>query len=98
TLANSLATTFPNLFGKNAPAFNVNSTTGTNLTGRKNSEVAQYFLSLFNAPGAKTYAQVLATDLAVFTTNTSLNTGNVVYNGTNSRALALKYGFILSST
>src|SRR6185295_9805880 len=29
TLANWLATNFPNLFGKNAPGFNVNSTTGT---------------------------------------------------------------------
>ena len=34
TLANWLATTFPNLFGRNAPAWNVSSTIGTNLTGR----------------------------------------------------------------
>ena len=36
TLANLLATNMPNLFGKNAPAFNVNATTGTNLTNRSN--------------------------------------------------------------
>src|SRR5207253_8900801 len=92
TLANFLATTFPNLFGKNASAWNVNSTIGTNLTGQSNSNVAAYFVSLFNAGGQKPYAQVLATAFAVFTTTNSLNTG------TTSRALATQYGFTLSNT
>src|SRR5262249_30372563 len=90
TLANWLATTFPNLFGKNAPAFNVNSTIGTNLTGRSNTDVANYFLSLFNVTGQKSYAQVLATAFAVFTTTSSLNTGKLPsgYSGLDSRTLA----------
>src|SRR5205823_13942800 len=98
TLANWLATSFPNLFGSKAPAFNVASTIGTNLTNRSNSDVAAYFVSLFNVGGQKSYAQVLATAFAVFTTTNSLNTGNVTYSGTTSRALATKYGFTLSNT
>jgi hypothetical protein len=72
TLANWLAATCPDLFGINAPAFNVNSTIGTNLTGRSNSDVAAYFLSLFRVHGQKTYAQVLATALNVYATTLSL--------------------------
>jgi len=97
TLANWLAAAMPHLFGKNAPGFNVNSTIGTNLTGRSNTDVANYFLTLFNVSGQKSYAQVLATSFAVFTTTNSLNTGNVIVNGTNGRALATKYGFSLSN-
>jgi hypothetical protein len=92
SLANWLATTFPSLFGKNAPAFNVSSTIGTNLTGRSNSDVAAYFMSLFGVSGQKSYAQVLATAFAVFTTTNSLNTG------ASGRSLAAKYGFTLSNT
>jgi uncharacterized repeat protein (TIGR01451 family) len=92
TLANWLATTYPNLFGKSAPAFNVSSTIGTNLTNQPNSAVASYFLSLFGAGGQKSYAQVLATAFAVFTTTNSLDTG------ASSRGLAAKYGFVLSNT
>jgi hypothetical protein len=92
TLANWLATTMPNLFGAKAPAFNVNSTIGTNLTNRSDSDVASYFLSLFGVSGQKSYAQVLATAFAVFTTTNSLDTG------TSSRGLAAKYGFTLSNT
>jgi len=92
TLANWLATNAPNLFGKNAPAFNVNATTGTNLTGRSNADVANYFLSIFGVTGNKAYAQVLATAFAVFTTTNSLDTG------ATSRALATKFGFTLSNT
>ncbi|MDB5305358.1 MAG: Cadherin proteinputative collagen-binding protein, partial [Phycisphaerales bacterium] len=92
SLANWLATTMPNLFGKNAPAFNVASTTGTNLTNRSNTDVAAYFLSLFGVSGQKSYAQVLSTAFAVFTTTNSLDAGSA------SRALALKYGFILSNS
>ena len=51
-----------------------------------------YFLSLFGVIGQKSYAQVLATAFAVFTTTNSLNTG------TTSRSLATKYGFTLSNT
>lgn len=70
----------------------MNSTTGTNLTGRLNTDVANYFLSLFNVSGQKSYAQVLATALAVYTTTNSLNTG------ATARSLATKYGFTLSNT
>ena len=49
-LANTLATNLPNLFGKNAPAFNVNSTIGTNLTNRSNTDVANYFLAWGEVP------------------------------------------------
>jgi hypothetical protein len=91
TLANWLATTYPNLFGKYAPAFNVSATTGTNLTGRSNTDVANYFLNLFGVTGQKVYAQVLATAFAAFTTNSSLDTG------TTSRSLAAKFGFKLTS-
>jgi hypothetical protein len=92
TLANWLATSYPNLFGKNAPAFNVNSTTGTNLTNRSDADVAAYFMSVFGVSGQKSYAQVLATAFAVFTTTNSDNTGST------SRNLAIKYGFSLSNT
>jgi hypothetical protein len=84
TLANWLATTFPNLYGVNAGSNN-------NLTNKTNAQVAQYYLTLFNVTGQKVYAQVLATALAVFTTNTTLNTG------ANSQSLAQGYGFILNS-
>jgi hypothetical protein len=92
TLANWLATNLPNLFGKNAPAWNVNSTIGTNLTNQSDQNVASYFVTLFNAGGMKPYAQVLATAFAVFTTTNSLDTG------TTSRNLATGYGFTLSNT
>src|SRR5438093_12318569 len=88
----------PNLFGSKAPGWNVNSTIGTNLTNRSNADVAAYFTSLFNVTGQKAYAQVLASAFAVFTTNNALNTGNVTYSGTTSRALADKYGFTRSNT
>ena len=91
SLANFLAASFPNLSVAKAPAFKVNSTIGTNLTNRSNSDVASYFLSLFGVSGQKTYAQVLATALAEFTTTNSLDTGSA------SRALAIKYGFVLST-
>src|SRR5205085_5855389 len=91
-LANWLATTFPNLFGKHAPALTSTSVTGANLTGKTDAQVAAYFLSLFGVSGQKAYAQVLATAFAVFTTTNSLDTG------TTSRALATKYGFTLSNT
>jgi hypothetical protein len=92
SLANTLAVNLPNLFGAKAPAFNVNSTIGTNLTNRSDSDVAAYFLSLFGVSGQKAYAQVLASALATFTTTNSTNTG------ATSRALAIKYGFALSNT
>jgi hypothetical protein len=97
SLANWLATTYPNLFGNKAPAFSVSSTIGTNLTGRSNTDVANYFLSLFGVSGQKAYAQVLATALSVFTTTSTLDTGNVTYSGTTSKALATKFGFAIST-
>ena len=53
TLANTLAINLPNLFGKSAPAFNVNSTVGTNLTNRSNTDVANYFLKIYGTNGQK---------------------------------------------
>jgi hypothetical protein len=90
TLANWLAMNMPNLFGCKAPAFNVKSTIGTNLTNQSNANVAAYFISLFNVTGQKSYAQVLATAFACFTTSTQFNTG------TSGIALANKYGFTMS--
>ncbi len=91
TLANWLATTFPNIWGKNAPTFNVNATSGTNLTNHSDSDVAAYFLSLFGVSGQKSYAQIMATALSVFTTASSLNTGS------SGKSLAAKYGFSVST-
>jgi hypothetical protein len=84
-LANWLATTFPNMYGA---AAGVN-----NLTGKTNTQVAAFYVSLFSRNGQtapagppKTDAQVLATALAVYVTNSSL-AGNV----------AAAYGFKVSA-
>ncbi len=61
------------------------------MTGRSDGDVAAYFLSLFGVSGQKSYAQVLATALAVFTTTSSLNTG------TTGQTLAVKYGFKITT-
>ena len=77
-LANWLASNFPYCYGINAGA--------NNLTGKKNSEVAAYFLTLFNTPNPpKTDAQLLSAALAVYVTKSSL-AGNV----------AASYGFTVS--
>ena len=84
TLANWLATTFPNLYGGTSKNPNY-------LADKTNAEVAALFIKLFNGATPKADAQVLATALSVFTTTNSLNTGS------SSRALATQYGFTLSN-
>ncbi len=79
-LGNWLATNFPNLYGSSAG--------DNNLAGKTNSGVASYFLTLFSQTGQKTGAQILATALAVYSTNTTLAGGG----------MAAGYGFIVSST
>jgi hypothetical protein len=64
TLANWLATTFPNLYGPG--------TGSNNLTNQSNDQVAAYYLSLFNMSSPKVQAQVLATALNVYATTTTL--------------------------
>src|SRR5262249_48038007 len=79
-LGDWLGTTLPNLYGDAA---------GTNkLKGKTNAQVAAYFQTLFSLQGQKTEAQVLATALAVYATNATLdNTG-----------VAASYGFTVSGT
>jgi hypothetical protein len=60
-----LATTFTNLFGAS----------GANLAGKSNAEVAAYFQLLFATRGDKLEAQVLATALSVYVTNSTLAGG-----------------------
>jgi hypothetical protein len=64
TLANWLATTFPNLYGAN--------TGSNNLSGKSNGDVAAYFLTLFKLGGTQVQAQVLAMALNIYATTTSL--------------------------
>jgi GH35 family endo-1,4-beta-xylanase len=61
-LANWLATTFPNLYGATAGAHD--------LTGKTNTQVAAFYLTLFGQHGAD--VQVLATALNVYATTSSL--------------------------
>ncbi|MCA9012621.1 MAG: hypothetical protein KDB01_22875, partial [Planctomycetaceae bacterium] len=84
-LGNWLAATFPNMYGAAAGV--------SNLTGKTNTQVAAFYVSLFKRNGQtapagppKTDAQVLATALAVYVTNSSL-AGNV----------AAAYGFEVSA-
>lgn len=79
TLAHWLAGTFPNLYGVGA---------GThNLIGWTNAQVGAFFHLLFDLPGPKLDAQVLATALNVYATTLSLG-------GTAGQA----YGFTVSTT
>jgi hypothetical protein len=68
-----LAATYPNLYGS--------------LSRSTPDGVWSYFVSLFNAGGIKLEAQVMATALSAFVTDTTLNTTSI------GRATALKYGF-----
>jgi hypothetical protein len=65
SVANWLAATLPNTFGKNAG--------GNNLTGKSNAFVAALFQSDFVMKGVKLDAQVLATALSVYATNATLD-------------------------
>jgi hypothetical protein len=73
-LGNWLASNFPNLFGA--------------LSGKTNTQVADAFRTLFNVSGQKTYAQIMASALAVYVTNSSIS-------GTT---IAQKYGFNVTTT
>ncbi len=77
-LGNWLATTFPHMFGVLSGS--------NNLVAKNNAYVAAYFQSLFTAQGPKLDAQVLATALSVYATNTTLD----------STGVAAQYGFTVS--
>jgi hypothetical protein len=77
-LADWLAATMPNIFGAGAGSHN--------LTGKSNADVAALFQSDFAQTGPKLDAQVLATALAVYATNATLD----------STGVAAQYGFTVS--
>ncbi len=79
-LANWLAATLPNIFGANAGS--------NNLTGKNNAEVAALFQQDFLMMGVKLDAQVLATALSVYATNSTLDPTQA----------AAAYGFTVSAT
>jgi hypothetical protein len=79
-LGNWLAATLPNLYGPTA---------GQNaLGGMTNADVAAYFQGLFIQRGPKVEAQLLATALAVYVTNATLN----------DTAAGAQYGFVITET
>jgi parallel beta-helix repeat protein len=77
-LGNWLAATLPNTFGAHAGS--------SNLAGKSNAYIAALFQQDFVMRGVKLDAQVLATALAVYATNTSLDPTRV----------AATYGFTVS--
>jgi hypothetical protein len=76
-LGNWLADTFSHLFGA----------TGGNLAGQSNAQVGAYFQLLFATRGDKLEAQVLATALSVYVTNSTLAGGTY----------ATAYGFTVAA-
>jgi hypothetical protein len=78
-LGDWLAATFPHLF--------VASSGGNNLTGQNNAYVASFFQSRFVVQGQKLDTQVLATALAVYVTDPTLD----------STVVGSQYGFIVGS-
>jgi hypothetical protein len=64
SVANWLAATLPNIFGRNA---------ANDLTGQSNAAVAALFQADFLLKGVKLDAQVLATALSVYATNATLD-------------------------
>jgi titin len=72
-----LADTFHNMFGS----------AGANLAGQNNAQVAAYFQVLFATRGDKLEAQVLATALSVYVTNSTLAGGT----------FATSYGFTVAA-
>lgn len=62
-LADDLALAFPYLYGPDSP---------NDLTGKPNTAVAALFLEFFSVTGQKTQAQILATALAAFVTDSAL--------------------------
>jgi protocatechuate 3,4-dioxygenase beta subunit len=79
-LGNWLANTLPDLYGAGSTALK-------NLTNATNAQVASFFLTLFNEKGQTTDAQVLATALAVYATNSTLAGGT----------MASQYGFLVTA-
>jgi hypothetical protein len=75
-----LASTFSNMYGTSCGA--------NNLAGKTNAQIAAYFQSLFNTRGPKLEAQVLATALAVYVTDSDLAGGKY----------AARYGFNVSKS
>jgi hypothetical protein len=71
SVANWLAATLPNIFGKNA---------ANDLTGQSNAAVAALFQADFLLKGLKLDAQVLATALSVYATNATLDPTRVAAN------------------
>lgn len=78
-LGNWLAANFPNLYGSGCGS--------NNMAGKTNSQVAAYFVTLFNKQGQKLGAQILATALAVYVTDSDLAGGTH----------AAKYGFTVNT-
>ncbi len=74
-LGNWLASNFPYLFGAYAGA--------DNLSGKSNTQVAAKFVQLFNVTGAKTKAQIMASALAVYVTNSTLAGNTATASGFN---------------
>ncbi len=77
-LGNWLAATFPHMFGASSGS--------NNLAGKNNTYVASFFQSRFVVHGQKLDAQVLATALAVYVTDSTLD----------STGVGAHYGFIVS--
>jgi hypothetical protein len=71
SVANWLAATLPNIFGRNA---------ANDLTGQSNAAVAALFQADFLLKGVKLDAQVLATALSVYATNATLDPTRVAAN------------------
>ena len=78
TIGTDLATLYPNLFGTGAATFNLNGPMEfMNLTGQSASNVAAYFVKIFNVTGPHTYAQVMSNVLAdYFDSINPTSTGN----------------------
>jgi sarcosine oxidase gamma subunit len=83
SLGNWLASTYPNIYGKNA---------GLNaMAGKTNVQIAARFIELFKVTGMKLDAQVLATALSAYTQTLSLNST------TAGQAFARQHGFELTA-
>jgi hypothetical protein len=79
-LGDWLAATFPHMFGAQAG--------GSDLAGESNASVASFFQSRFVVHGQKLDAQVLATALAVYVTDPTLD----------STGVGRQYGFLVGGT
>jgi probable HAF family extracellular repeat protein len=77
-LGDWLGITFPNMFGVRAAA--------SDLRGRTNDYIALFFQSRFVSKGQKLNAQVLATALAIYVTNATLD----------DTGIGRQYGFVLT--